>query len=77
MKVRKRGNKGSKRKKTGRRQKSRKQEKQAQNINESPLYVPQSEPKMSQAYLNPTSNKKSKGQNYLEFQLHVNVSCIL
>lgn len=31
----------------------------------------------TEAYPNPRSNKKSKGQNYLEFQLHVNVSCIL
>lgn len=31
---------------------------------------------VTEAYPNPKSNKKSKGQNYLEFQLHVNVSCI-
>lgn len=32
---------------------------------------------VTEAYPNPRSNKKSKGQNYLEFQLHINVSCIL
>lgn len=32
---------------------------------------------VTEAYPNPRSNKKSKGQNYLESQLHINVSCIL
>ena len=32
---------------------------------------------VTEAYPNPRSNKKSKGQHYREFQLHIDVSCIL
>lgn len=41
------------------------------------LSEPQSEPKMSETFTNLRSSKESKGQNYVEFQLHFNVSCIL